>query len=40
MALCDGCFDDFVHPLWLELETDNRSIPTFGRRNFPLSKLN
>lgn len=23
MALCDDCFDDFVHPLWHELDSKN-----------------
>lgn len=23
MALCDGCFEDFVHPLWHELKEKN-----------------
>ena len=32
MPLCDGCFDDFVHPLWHELkEKNDRLFETYGR---------
>jgi len=32
MALCDGCFEDFVHDLWHELEEkNNRYFETYGR---------
>jgi hypothetical protein len=32
MALCDDCFEDFVHPLWHELEEKNdRYFKQYGR---------
>ncbi|HEY1579502.1 MAG TPA: hypothetical protein VGF82_20735 [Terracidiphilus sp.] len=32
MALCDDCFEDFVHPLWHELKEKNgRFSEKYGR---------